>query len=88
MNNEKGVPHVELNLRCPVKKVGAHVDVNINPFREKGVVTGCDHLDTGEVCTHDCLVTPEAHELLTHIITTEQLKHKKDLGTVGKNVIG
>ena len=89
MSTEKiDVPHVDLRVTCPVKKTIADVGVDVNIFREKGVLTGCTQLDKGETCGEGCLVTPEAHDVLTHIITKEQLKHHADLGTVGPNVVG
>lgn len=87
MSTEKSdVPHVDLRVTCPVKKTIADVGVDVNIFRKKGVLTGCTHLDNGETCEERCLVTPEAHEVLTHIITTEQLKHREELGKIGSNI--
>lgn len=82
-----GVPHVDLHVACPIKGRIADAGVDVNIFRERGHLTGCTLLDKGETCGAECLITPEAHEVLTHIITTEQLKHKKDLGEVGPNVV-
>ena len=89
MSTEKiDVPHVDLRVTCPVKKTIADVGVDVNIFREKGVLTGCTQLDKGEKCEGRCLPTPEVREVITHIITTEQLKHRESLGTVGPNVVG
>lgn len=85
---KKDVPHAGLILECPVKGVPAHVDIALNIFRERGVLTGCDHLDKGEVCGQGCMVTKKTRKAITQIITAEQLKHAQDLGTVGPNVVG
>ncbi len=89
MSTEKpDVPHADLRVMCPVKKKLANVGVDVNIFRDRNLFTGCTHLDKGEVCNHDCLMTKEAHDVLTHIITAEQLEHKVVLGEIGQNVVG
>lgn len=81
---KKDVPHVDLRVTCPVKQKIADVGVDLNIFRDQGILTGCTHLDKGETCGQACLVTQEAHEVLVHIMSTEKSKHRKDLGEVGE----
>ncbi len=88
MSTEKSdVPHVDLRVTCPVKKTIADVGVDVNIFRKKGVLTGCTHLDKGETCGEGCLVAPETHDVLLHIMAAERSKHQEDLGDVGPNVV-
>jgi len=88
---EKGRPHVEADLDCPIFKTSRHVEFAVNVFRsaeDQGlVVDACSefHGNHGVVaCETPCTHTPEALRLHE----TEAQKHLEELALIGTNVIG
>ncbi len=85
------VPEVQAEVICPKLKEMREIDFEINVFRgaENGgvEVTACSEFLQGKgavTCGQDCIHTQEAHA----IHQREVERHQKELGKIGRNVIG
>jgi hypothetical protein len=88
---EKGMPHVAVELECPVLQKKEEVGFDVNVFRSPGhgglLVTECSEFlkDQGLVtCGQACVHTQEAREL--HEKETQI--HREELHKIGPDVIG
>jgi hypothetical protein len=87
---EKGMPHVTVELDCPLLQKKEQVGLDVNVFRspENGGlrVTECSEFPKDKrhvTCGQECVQTQEARELHEKEVTM----HKEELRKIGPDVI-